>query len=44
MMTKFPTPCMPDEQERHTGILEGLDDFGGLRLRNRKVTTEWNDA
>lgn len=28
----------PDEQERHAGILEGLDDFGGLRLRNRKGT------
>ncbi len=28
----------PDEQERHTGLLEGLDDFGGLRLRNREGT------
>ena len=31
----------PDEQERHTGILEGLDDFGGLRLRNRKGTNSF---
>lgn len=31
----------PDDQERHTGILEGLDDFGGLRLRNRKGTTSF---
>ncbi|MFQ9867328.1 MAG: hypothetical protein ACLRWP_10265 [Bilophila wadsworthia] len=34
-----PSTDGPDEQERHTGILEGLDDFGGLRLRNRKEQT-----
>lgn len=28
----------PDERERHSGVLEGLDDFGGLRLRNREGT------
>lgn len=28
----------PDERERHSGVLEGLDDCGGLRLRNRGET------
>ncbi len=31
----------PDERERHTGILEGLDDFGGLLLRNREGTNSF---
>lgn len=31
----------PDDRERHSGILAGLDDFGGLRLRNREGTTRF---
>ena len=31
----------PDEREHHSGVLEGLDDFGGLCLRNREGTSRF---
>lgn len=31
----------PDDRECHSGVLEGLDDFGGLRLRTREGATSF---